>query len=224
MTRVLVTGAGGQLGSAIVAALAARGATVVASDLRAADGVMAADVTSDADVARLVRDAAPLDGCVNAFGAEGPVGPLEELDLDDVRALLELNVIAVLRVLRTLVPHLRERGGGRVVNLASGAGLAGTPLMAPYSASKHAVVGLCRTAARELAADGIAVNALCPGCVDSPMMTRIETAVGGSFAGAVPAGRYASAAEIADVAAYLALEAPLYLTGAAIVVDGALRA
>ena len=87
MTRVLVTGAGGQLGSAIVAALAARGATVVASDLRAADGVIAADVTSDADVARLVRDAAPLDGCVNAFGAEGPVVPLEELDLDDVRAL-----------------------------------------------------------------------------------------------------------------------------------------
>jgi NAD(P)-dependent dehydrogenase (short-subunit alcohol dehydrogenase family) len=224
MTRLLVTGAGGQLGSAIVAALAARGATVVASDLRAADGVIAADVTRDTDVARLVRAAAPLDGCVNAFGAEGPVGPLEELDLDEVRALLELNVIAVLRVLRALVPHLRERGGGRVVNLASGAGLAGTALMAPYSASKHAVVGLCRTAARELAADGIAVNALCPGCVDSPMMTRIETAVGGSFADAVPAGRYASAAEIADVAAYLALEAPLYLTGAAIVVDGALRA
>ena len=95
-------------------------------------------------------------------------------------------MIAVLRVLRTLVPHLRERGGGRVVNLASGAGLAGTALMAPYSASKHAVVGLCRTAARELAADRIAVNALCPGCVDSPMMTRIEAAVGGSFADAVP--------------------------------------
>jgi 3-oxoacyl-[acyl-carrier protein] reductase len=224
VTRVLVTGAAGELGRAVVAALEARGAEVVASDLRPADGIVAADVTRDDDVDRLVRDAAPLDGCVNAFGAEGPVAPLEQLDLDDVRALLELNVLAVLRVLRALVPHLRARGGGRVVNLASGAGLAGAELLAAYSASKHAVVGLSRSAARELAADGIAVNALCPGCVESPMMGRIETAAGGPVTASIPAGRYASPAEVADVAAYLALEAPPYLTGAAIVVDGALRA
>ena len=72
--------------------------------------------------------------------------------------------------------------------------------------------------------DGIAVNALCPGCVDDPSDDTHRDGCRRSFADAVPAGRYASAAEIADVAAYLALEAPLYLTGAAIVVDGALRA
>jgi NAD(P)-dependent dehydrogenase (short-subunit alcohol dehydrogenase family) len=126
--------------------------------------------------------------------------------------------------MRALVPGLRERGGGRIVNLASGAGLAGAELMTVYSASKHAVVGLSRTAARELAPYGIAVNALCPGCVESPMMSRVEQAAGGSFVDAIPAGRYATTEEIADVAAYLALEAPPYLTGAAIVVDGALRA
>lgn len=224
MKRVLVTGAAGELGSAIAEALRARGAEVVASDIRPGEGIVAADVTRDEDVARLLRQAAPLDACVNAFGAEGPIARLEQVDLEDVRALLELNVVAVVRVLRALVPHLRERGGGRIVNLASGAGLAGAELLTAYSASKHAVVGLSRSAARELAADGIAVNALCPGCVDSPMMARIDEASGGSIAATIPARRYASAAEVADVAAYLALEAPPYLTGAAIVVDGAMRA
>jgi NAD(P)-dependent dehydrogenase (short-subunit alcohol dehydrogenase family) len=219
--RVLVTGAAGLIGSAVAAAVEARGATVVRSDLAAG---IAADVTRDDDVERLVHEAGPLDACVNAFGSEGQLGPLEELDLERARQLFDLNVLAVLRVMKALLPGLRARGGGRIVNLASGAGLAGADLMAVYSASKHAVVGLSRTAARELAADGIAVNALCPGCVQSPMMTRVEQAVGSSFADAIPAARYATPEEIADVAAWLAVEAPVYMTGAAVVVDGALRA
>jgi 3-oxoacyl-[acyl-carrier protein] reductase len=212
---VLVTGAAGTIGTAVAAAVEARGGAVVRSDLPDAD------VTRDEDVLRLVREAGPVTACVNAFGSEGQLGPLEQLDLDAARALLELNVLAVLRVMKALVPGMRERGGGRIVNLASGAGLAGADLMAAYSASKHAVVGLTRTAARELAADAIAVNAVCPGCVESPMMTRVE-AVAGRIE--IPARRYASPEEIAEVAAWLALEAPAYLTGAAIVVDGAMRA
>jgi NAD(P)-dependent dehydrogenase (short-subunit alcohol dehydrogenase family) len=215
VTLVLVTGAAGTIGAAVVAAVEARGGAVVRSDLPDAD------VTRDEDVERLVREAGPVTACVNAFGSEGQLGPLEELDLDAARALLELNVLAVLRVMKALVPGMRDRGGGRIVNLASGAGLAGADMMAAYAASKHAVVGLTRTAARELAADAIAVNAVCPGCVDSPMMARVEAVAGRAQ---IPAGRYASPEEIAEVAAWLALEAPRYLTGAAIVVDGAMRA
>jgi 3-oxoacyl-[acyl-carrier protein] reductase len=212
---VLVTGAAGTIGAAVAAAVEARGGEAVRSDLPETD------VTRDEDVERLVREAGAVDACVNAFGAEGRLGPLEELDLDAARQLFELNVLAVLRVMKALVPGMRRRGGGRIVNLASGAGLAGADLMSAYSASKHAVVGLTRTAARELAAASIAVNAVCPGCVESPMMARVEAVTGPAQ---VPAGRYATPAEIGEVAAWLALEAPPYLTGAAIVVDGAMRA
>ena len=102
--------------------------------------------------------------------------------------------------------------------------------MAAYSSSKHALVGLTRSLAREVARYGISANAVCPGCIESPMMERIEddlaaiTGVSASFADAIPAGRYATPQEVAGLVTYLALDAPPYLTGAALVIDGGLRA
>jgi NAD(P)-dependent dehydrogenase (short-subunit alcohol dehydrogenase family) len=172
-----------------------------------------------------------LDALVNNAGIEGPIGPAEDVDLDDLRRVLEVNVVAVLAFSAAAVRHFRGRGGGRIVNVASGAGLAGTGYMAAYSASKHAVVGLTRSMAQETAEAGIPVNAVCPGCIDSPMMGRIEARLGelagggpASFVGSIPMRRYADPGEVGETVAWLALEAPRYVTGTALVIDGGLRA
>ena len=142
----------------------------------------------------------------------------------------DVNVFGTFRVTKEVIRHFKEQGGGgRIVNIASGAGLAGNPYMAPYSASKHAVVGFTRSIAGEVAKDGISVNAVCPGCVESPMINRITdnlsvcTGLPVSFVEDIPLGRYARPDEIGNVVAYLVVDAPLYLTGTTIVIDGGLR-
>lgn len=246
---VLVTGAGGHLGGAIARSLAGRGAALVLVD-RDADGLgrtvaglpvegpvvpVVAEVTDPAAPDRALAAAIDrfgrLDALVNNAGIEGPIGPAEEIALDDLRRVLEVNVVAVLAFSAAAVRHFRGRGEGRIVNVASGAGLAGTGFMAAYSASKHAVVGLTRSMAQETAEAGIPVNAVCPGCIESPMMGRIEARLGelagggpASFVGSIPMRRYADPAEVGETVAWLALEAPRYVTGTAIVIDGGLRA
>jgi len=242
---VALTGAAGTIGSAIARELARREARLVLVDrdedalrslaaLRADHLLLAEDVSAEGAAAR-VLDAARdrfgrLDAVVNNAGIAGPVGPIEDAPFAEVERVFDVNVLAVVRVLQAVIPHFRARGNGRVVNVASGAGLAGTAYLAAYSATKHAVVGLTRSVAAELARCGVSVNAVCPGCVASPMMGRIEAALAdalgapASFEAAIPAGRYARPEEVANLTAYLALDAPPYLTGAAVVLDGAMRA
>ena len=215
----IVTGASGKIGTAIVRELERRGLTVAPFD---------ADVTSDAEVeeavARIVADLGVPAACVNAAGIEGPVAAVEDAALADVQRVFDVNVFGIFRTSRALLPHFKARGSGRIVNIASGAGLGGVPQMAAYTASKHAVIGLTRSLAIEVATHGISVNAVCPGCVESPMMERIESALGADFRGAIPMGRYAEAEEVASLVAYLVCDAPPYLTGASLSVDGGLRA
>jgi NAD(P)-dependent dehydrogenase (short-subunit alcohol dehydrogenase family) len=245
----LITGAAGHLGSAIAEAIAQRGGQLMLADRtgseleRVADGlrssgatvsVLEADLTVDDDVQRLVATAVSgfgrIDVCVNNCAIEGQVDRIENLEIDRLINLYQVNVFAAFRLMRLLIPHFKAQGAGRVVNIASGAGLAGTEFMAAYSSSKHALVGLTRSAARELAPHNVPVNAVCPGVIASPMMSRIERALESltgntaRFEGAVPMGRYAEASEVANLVTYLALDAPLYLTGAALVIDGGLRA
>jgi NAD(P)-dependent dehydrogenase (short-subunit alcohol dehydrogenase family) len=150
--------------------------------------------------------------------------------MEQVLDLYQVNVFGVLRVIKAILPHFKERNSGRIINMASGSGLSGTAYMAAYNSSKHAVIGITRSVALEVASDNISVNAVCPGCVASPMMGRIETAMAelvdgsGSFAAAIPARRYAQVEEVANLVAYLAMEAPPYMTGAALVIDGGLNA
>ena len=166
---------------------------------RQPDRVLAivADVTAGPAVEAMVQRAigafGHIDCCVNNAGSEGPVCPTSDLDMDRVLDLYQVNVFGVLRVIKALLPHFKARQSGRIINMASGSGLSGTAYMAAYNSSKHAVIGLTRSVALEVAADNISVNAVCPGCVESPMMRRIETAMAqltggsGSFAAAIPA-------------------------------------
>lgn len=243
---MIVVGAGGRLGAAVAEALAAREARLVLADADETglervgsriDGralTQRTDIRDEQDVEALVRRAIDehggVDAVVNAAGVEGPVAPLEDVSPEAFADVYEANLFGPLRVLRALLPHFKGRRRGRVVNVASGAGLAGVAYMAAYSSSKHALVGLTRSLAREVAAHGVSVNAVCPGCVDSPMMERIERRLGGivgggaSFIDSIPAGRYAAPDEVAGLVAYLVLDAPPYLTGEALVIDGGLRA
>jgi len=241
----LITGAGGHLGRRIARLLAARSFALAINDIdeRSADllansiaGSVAfpADVSDDEAASQLVSAATdrlgPIDVVINCVGVEGPIGGIEDLAPAAVRHVFEVNVMSMFWVCKAVVPGMKERRKGRIVNLASGAGLAGGALASPYHASKHAVIGLTRSLARELAPHQVAVNAVCPGYVESPMVDRLslaEAEATGSpsdVLGTIPIGRMADADEIATTVAFLAVEAPLYMTGTCLVIDGALRA
>lgn len=245
---VIVTGSSGRVGCGIVDALLARGAAVLLVDIDqpaldtqraglpdgASTGSFAVDVTDPSSAEAAFDHAADsfgvVDAIVNNAGIEGPIDRVEDLVLSDVRRVFEVNVFATFAFSQAAMRRFRKQRHGRIVNMASGAGTAGSGLMSPYSASKHAVVGLTRSLAQEAASAGIQVNAVCPGCIDSPMMTRIETRLGEiagtppvSFLGGIPAARYCEPAEVGELVAWLALDAPDYINGTAQVIDGAMR-
>ena len=192
-----------------------------------------ADVTDETTARAAVGEACErlggLDVLVNAHGIEGPTAPVEALDPADVRRTFEVNVLSMFWLCGAAAEIFKAAGGGRIVNMASGAGLAGGAYTGVYHASKHAVVGLTRSLALELGPSGIVVNAVCPGFVESPMVNRIVSSLGEldlptEYAHMVPLGRYADPDEVAETVRYLACEAPEYMTGACLVLDGGLRA
>ncbi len=242
---VIVTGGGGGIGRATCIQLGARGCAVlvVDRDLAAAeesarlareaggDAVAhAADVSDDAQVAGYVAAAEQrwggIDGFFNNAGIEGPIAEIPDYGLADFKLVFKINVTGVFLGLKHVIPALKRRGSGAIVNTASQAGLRGVGGLSGYSASKHAVIGLSRAAALETAPHGIRVNTLCPGPTSTRMMANIHAAVssaGGDpsgFVTRIPAGRYGEAAEIATTAVFLLLDAPVFLTGAEIPVDG----
>lgn len=241
----LITGAAGHLGRSIARSLAQRSFTLAVHDIDPAslvqlvasiDGTFSfvADVRDPAAASELVSAVidrlGPIDVLINAFGVEGPIAQIEDLRPADVQQVFDVNVSSLFWLCSAIVPSMKQRRKGRIVNIASGAGLTGGALASPYHASKHAVVGLTRSLARELAPHQIAVNAVCPGYIDSPMVHRIidrevaETGRPAEIVEAIPMGRMGDADEVASVVSFLALDAPLYMSGSCLVVDGALRA
>jgi len=218
---VVVTGASRGIGRAIAALLASEGAAVARCARRAGGGaflddvdpaerarhlVAACDVRRREEVIRfrdlvLARLGAP-DVLVNNAGivARASIETLSEETWDDV---LAADLKSVFLVIQAFLPSLRGRGRGRIINMASIAGRQGTPLLSAYCAAKHGVVGLTRALAEELRPDGIAVNAICPGSVDTEML-----AIGRP--GAKPE---MTPAEVARVVLFLAADAPATMTG-----------
>lgn len=245
----VVTGAAGQIGAAVSERLSNAGVQLLLVDRYqdALDPVLAsvaqrshavglvADVTQESTATHVLEKAVEtfgqVDVLVNNAGIEGVVAPLEQIDHPEIIRVFEVNVFALARMSTVFASYFRGRSSGRIVNLASGAGLNGTGMMTPYSASKHAVMGITRSLAQELAPLEVTVNAVCPGCVDSVMMRRIETRLGelagsdgpASFLSSIPMGRYCQPEEVAETVRWLALDAPTYLTGSALVIDGGMR-
>ena len=241
----IVTGGGGGIGRAASIGLAAKGFDVVVVDLNgeAARGTVGAveeaggvavaveaDVTDDAAVAAYVRECEERFGGVDAFfnnaAYEGAIAPIPDYPLDEFDRTMAVNVRGVFLGLRHVIPAMRRRGGGAIVNVSSQAGLRGVPELSAYSASKHAVIGLTRAAALENVREGISVNTVCPGPTDTRMMRAIEETVerqGGDpsgFAERIPIGRYGRPEEIAALVVWLLAEAPAFLTGAVLPIDG----
>ncbi|HWP77819.1 MAG TPA: SDR family NAD(P)-dependent oxidoreductase [Methylomirabilota bacterium] len=244
---VLITGAAGGIGRATAVRFATEGARLGLVD-RARDGLretlaavekaggagvtVEADVTRSADVARYAAAVAERWGGVDCFfnnaGILGDVRALVDYPEETFDRVIAVNVKGVWLGIKTMAPLLRARGGGVIVNTASIAGLRGSRNLVAYTASKHAVVGLTRTAALELAPAGIRVNAVCPSPIDTAMVQALETGASPSnpaafherMAGTIPLRRYGQPEEVAALVAFLCSADAAYITGGIYTVDG----
>jgi 2-keto-3-deoxy-L-fuconate dehydrogenase len=230
----IVTGAGSGIGLATTRALLARGARVGALDLEppeAGDGLlgMAADVTDEAAVQAAVEAVAGrfsgLDVLVNNAGI-GATGTVEAGHLDEWRRVLDVNVLGMVRCTRAALPHLRRSASPAIVNTCSVAAVQGLPERALYSASKGAVLSLTLAMAADLVGDGIRVNCVNPGTIDTPWVGRLldkapdPAAERGRLAARQPVGRLGTAEEVASAICYLASPSSSFVTGTALAVDG----
>ena len=243
----LITGAANGIGRATALGFAKAGARLVLVDRDAAGGeatagvirqqggearFVAADVTRSAEVAGYVRTALDAYGRIDCFfnnaGIEGKWAHTAEYDEDMFDAVIGVNVKGVFLGLRHVLPVMLAQQAGAVVNTASVAGLVATPGMPAYVASKHAVIGLTKTAAGEVARQGVRVNCVCPGPVDTRMIHSLESqldpadpaSVARRYQAAMPTGRYTTPEEIANVVMFLSSDLAGNITGAQYVVDG----
>src|ERR1700749_2409439 len=243
----LITGGANGIGRATALGFAKGGAKVVVVDRDQAAGeatagvvrqqggearFVSADVTKSAEVRDYVKVALDAYGAIDCFfnnaGIEGRWAHTAEYDEDMFDAVIGVNVKGVFLGLRHVLPVMLQQKRGAIVNTASVAGLVATPGMPAYVASKHAVIGLTKTAAGEVARQGVRVNAVCPGPVDTRMIHSLEaklnpagpSAVTRRYQSAIALGRYVNPEEIANTVLFLCSDHASVITGAQYVIDG----
>lgn len=242
----VVTGGAAGIGRAACLAFARAGARVLVVDrdgeageatarlVREAGGdaaFVAADVSRSADVQAYVAEAMRRFGRIDCFfnnaGIEGRVAFTADYEEAVFDAVLAVNVKGVFLGLKYVIPAMVQGGGGAIVNTSSTAGVSGSPGLSGYVASKHAVIGLTRTAAVEYGGRGVRVNAVCPGPTQTRMMESLEMQTGGGandpgerFRAMIPIGRYAEAGEIADLVLFLCSDLSRSVNGAHYLIDG----
>ena len=238
---IVITGAASGMGEACAHLFSKEGAKVVLADrdqirgrnvaaaVNSSGGVaefIATDVTDEKAVEAMVelavRKFGGLDGAVNGAGIAGSPSPVVNLSAADWRTNLDIMLLGVALCMKYEIAAMLKRGGGSIVNISSVGGLDGVPFMAPYSAAKHGVLGVTKSAAFETAKAGIRINAICPGMIDTPMY-RNQLVAGADysvFVKIIPMGRFGEASEVADTALWLLSARSSFVTGQAIVVDG----
>jgi NAD(P)-dependent dehydrogenase (short-subunit alcohol dehydrogenase family) len=232
--RAFVTGAGSGIGEAVARALHAEGAAVTLADITDAAAAVAAELGGPSGAIRLdvrdedqVREAVPeVDVLVNVAGI-GSTTNAPDTSLDVWEQVFAVNARGTFLTCKHAIPGMAARGGGSIVNVGSIAALVGLKNRAAYCASKGAVVALTRALAVDHVADGIRVNAVCPGTVDSPWVRRLVEDVGESLdalKARQPMGRLGTPPEIAESILYLASDQAAFVTGSSLVIDGGLTA
>jgi NAD(P)-dependent dehydrogenase (short-subunit alcohol dehydrogenase family) len=247
----VITGGGGGIGRAVSLRMAQEGARIAAVDV-AAEQVeetvrlikeqggealaIKADVSRAEEVQGYVSQTVETFGSINVFfnnaGIEGQVVPIPDYPEEVFDKVLAVNIKGIWLGLKYVIPVMQQHGGGSIINTSSVAGLIGFPGFSPYIASKHAVIGLTRTAALEFAKENIRVNAICPGPIHTRMMRSLEeqavpddpTGAQKMFEETVPLGRYGEPDEVAQLVLFLASDEASYITGGIYTVDGAATA
>jgi NAD(P)-dependent dehydrogenase (short-subunit alcohol dehydrogenase family) len=238
-----VTGAGSGIGRATARLFAARGYAAVLVDFNEAGGreteaairdaggecrFIACDVAEDESVRQAVEQAVAaygrIDAAFNAAGIDGEVGKLTaECAVDNWHRVIGVNLTGMWHCLRHQIPAMLQNGGGAIVNCASTAGIRGAAFCGVYSASKHGVVGLTKAAALEYASQGVRINAVCPGMINTPMTQREGMSeVISALVGQSPLQRIGQPEEIAAAVLWLCGDDASFVHGQAIPVDGAL--
>ena len=247
----IITGAGGGIGKACAKILNEKGFKIVLVDI-SSDGlketvtdlklnnenslVFKADLRFEENIKfyvdKTIEKFGRIDVFVNNAGVEGKVAPIIETEKEDLNFVLDVNVKGVYFGMKHVIPIMMNQKSGSIINVASVAGFIGSPGLAPYIASKHAVLGINKTAALECAPYNIRVNAVCPGPVDNNMMKSIEEkaapgngeAVKSEFIKNIPLGRYATNEEVANLIYFLSSDESVYITGQAYRIDGGMGA
>ena len=244
---LFITGAAQGIGFEIAQEFSEAGAKVVLSDINEEKVKAAAerlngeaigvkcDVTSEADLEKAINEAIEqygrIDILINNAGMQH-VAMLEDFPTERFELLVKIMLTAPFIATKLVLPHMRKNGFGRILNIASINGLVGFAGKAAYNSSKHGVIGLTKVAALETAADGITVNAICPGYVDTPLVrnqfqdlatTRnvpLESVLEEVIYPLVPQKRLLEVKEVADLALFLSSDAAKGMTGQAVVLDG----
>jgi NAD(P)-dependent dehydrogenase (short-subunit alcohol dehydrogenase family) len=228
----IVTGGSRGIGRGCVELFAAEGARVIAADVSKPDRPFEAegityrelDVTDLESWGRVVNsileDEGRLDILVNNAGTVGSYDPIHEISLDDWERVIELNQHAVFYGMRTVIPSMRERGGGSIINISSIWGIAGAAGVAAYQASKGAVRLMSKNAALSYVDDGIRVNSVHPGIIDTPMIEAQDAEITAAVVEATPMKRLGTPRELAYGALYLASDESSFVTGTELVIDG----
>ena len=235
----LVTGAASGMGRVTAKAFAEAGAAVVlidrdalklqkvAAEIVEAGGkavTLAGDVADEslakAAVERAVSEFGRLDMAYNNAGVLGPMCPMVEETGEGYDTVNAVNLRGVWTFMKHELIQMRKQGSGAIVNCSSLGGLVGLPGRAAYHATKHGVIGLTKSAALDVAAEGIRVNAICPGCIDTPMGDGIDPEAMKGFLKEQPIGRAGRPEEIASVVLWLCSAASSFVLGVALPVDG----